>query len=178
MPRCVGVRPDPLAEALGLPVERGWLLVDPHLQVPDHPEVFACGDAAAVPDLGRPGQYTPMTAQHAGRHGKIAGRKAGPHCRGCVDERGNGLGTGAGSPGQGRRGGLPGPCRLRVPGKRCLPPMLSGTDENPLPAVLGRVRQKPRSPGHFPGRTANPGTGETPKSHEESLSAREPGGLV
>ncbi|MFB8267401.1 NAD(P)/FAD-dependent oxidoreductase [Streptomyces sp. NPDC055955] len=71
---CVGVRPDPLAEGLGLPMENGRLLVDPHLQVPEHPEVFACGDAAAVPDLERPGQYTPMTAQHAWRHGKIAGR--------------------------------------------------------------------------------------------------------
>jgi NADH dehydrogenase len=71
---CVGVRPDPLAEALGLPMERGRLLVDPHLQVPDRPEMFACGDAAAVPDLDRPGQYTPMTAQHAWRHGMAAGR--------------------------------------------------------------------------------------------------------
>ncbi|WP_051865399.1 NAD(P)/FAD-dependent oxidoreductase [Streptomyces griseus] len=68
---CVGVRPDPLAESLGLPLERGRLLVDPYLQVPGRPEVFACGDAAAVPDLSRPGQYTPMTAQHAWRHGKV-----------------------------------------------------------------------------------------------------------
>lgn len=52
---CVGVRPDPLAESLGLPLERGRLLVEPTLQVPGRPEVFACGDAAAVPDLERPG---------------------------------------------------------------------------------------------------------------------------
>nr|QIY74540.1 NAD(P)/FAD-dependent oxidoreductase [Streptomyces sp. RLB1-33] len=71
---CVGVRPDPLVEALGQPLERGRLLVDPYLQVPGRPEVFACGDAAAVPDLERPGQYTPMTAQHAWRHGRVAGR--------------------------------------------------------------------------------------------------------
>ena len=70
---CVGVRPDPLAESLGLPMERGRLLVDPFLQVPGRTEVFACGDAAAVPDLDNPGQYTPMTAQHAWRHGKAAG---------------------------------------------------------------------------------------------------------
>ncbi|GGQ14608.1 FAD-dependent oxidoreductase [Streptomyces mutabilis] len=68
---CVGVRPDPLVESLGLPMERGRLLVDPHLQVPGRPELFACGDVAAVPDLSRPGQYTPMTAQHAWRHGKV-----------------------------------------------------------------------------------------------------------
>ncbi|MEU4981163.1 FAD-dependent oxidoreductase [Streptomyces sp. NPDC021969] len=68
---CVGVRPDPLVESLGLPMERGRLLVDPHLQVPGRPELFACGDVAAVPDLNQPGQYTPMTAQHAWRHGKV-----------------------------------------------------------------------------------------------------------
>ncbi|MEU7576961.1 NAD(P)/FAD-dependent oxidoreductase [Streptomyces sp. NPDC041068] len=71
---CVGVRPDPLVEGLDRPLEWGRLLVDPYLQVPGHPEVFACGDAAAVPDLHRPGQYTSMTAQHAWRQGATAGR--------------------------------------------------------------------------------------------------------
>ncbi|MVO87263.1 NAD(P)/FAD-dependent oxidoreductase [Streptomyces sp. p1417] len=70
---CVGVRPDPLVESVGKPLERGRLLVDPFLNVPEHPEVFACGDAAAVPDLAKPGQYTAMTAQHAWRQGKVAG---------------------------------------------------------------------------------------------------------
>ncbi|MFI7293055.1 FAD-dependent oxidoreductase [Streptomyces sp. NPDC050121] len=71
---CVGVRPDPLVESLGLPLERGRLLVEPTLQVPGRSEVFACGDAAAVPDLDRPGEYAPMTAQHAWRQGKVAGQ--------------------------------------------------------------------------------------------------------
>ncbi|MFI6931247.1 FAD-dependent oxidoreductase [Streptomyces sp. NPDC050287] len=71
---CVGVRPDPLVESTGQPLERGRLIVDPYLQLPGHPEVFACGDAAAVPDLNNPGSYTPMTAQHAWRHGKVAAR--------------------------------------------------------------------------------------------------------
>ncbi|MEU6391580.1 NAD(P)/FAD-dependent oxidoreductase [Streptomyces sp. NPDC046939] len=71
---CVGVRPDPLVAALGQPMERGRLLVDPFLAVPGHPEVYACGDAAAVPDLEKPGTYTPMTAQHAWRQGRTAGR--------------------------------------------------------------------------------------------------------
>ncbi|MFI6284045.1 NAD(P)/FAD-dependent oxidoreductase [Streptomyces sp. NPDC051018] len=70
---CVGVRPDPLVAGLGLPVERGRLCVAPTLDVPGHPEVFACGDAAAVPDPTRPREYTPMTAQHATRQGKRAG---------------------------------------------------------------------------------------------------------
>ncbi|MFK4273833.1 NAD(P)/FAD-dependent oxidoreductase, partial [Streptomyces milbemycinicus] len=70
---CVGVRPDPLVEQIGLPTERGRLRVDQYLAVPGYPDVVACGDAAAVPDLTRPGQFTPMTAQHAQRQGKIAG---------------------------------------------------------------------------------------------------------
>jgi NADH dehydrogenase len=71
---CVGVRPDPLVADLGLPLEQGRLVVDGYLSVPGHPEIFACGDAAAVPDLTRPGQLTPMTAQHAVRQGSLAAR--------------------------------------------------------------------------------------------------------
>jgi NADH dehydrogenase len=71
---CVGVRPDPLVEEVGLPTLKGRLVVDPALAVPGHPEVFACGDAAAVPDLTRPGEVTAMTAQHAARQGTLAGR--------------------------------------------------------------------------------------------------------
>jgi NADH dehydrogenase len=66
---CVGVRPDPLVADLGLPTTQGRLVVDEFLTVPGHPEVYACGDAAAVPDLTRPGELTGMTAQHATRQG-------------------------------------------------------------------------------------------------------------
>ena len=68
---CVGVRPDPVVAALGAPTEKGRLCVDEYLSVPGHPEVFACGDAAAVPDLTRPGKLAAMTAQHAVRQGKL-----------------------------------------------------------------------------------------------------------
>ncbi|SDX90752.1 NADH dehydrogenase [Micromonospora pattaloongensis] len=68
---CVGVRPDPIVADLGLKTVKGRLLVDEYLTVPGHPDVFACGDAAAVPDSTRPGEFTPMTAQHAVRHGKL-----------------------------------------------------------------------------------------------------------
>jgi NADH:ubiquinone reductase (H+-translocating) len=71
---CVGVRPDPLVAALGLATARGRLCVDEYLQVPGRSEVYACGDAAAVPDLTRPGQLTPMTAQHAVRQGRRVAR--------------------------------------------------------------------------------------------------------
>src|SRR5262249_38119335 len=71
---CVGVRPDPLVTETGLPTEKGRLVVDEYLSVPGHPEVLACGDAAGVPDLTRPGSVTPMTAQHAVRQGDLAAR--------------------------------------------------------------------------------------------------------
>ena len=71
---CVGVRPDPLIEPMGLPTAEGRLTVDQYLGVPGHPAVFSCGDVAAVPDLTRPGQITGMTAQHAVRQGKLAAR--------------------------------------------------------------------------------------------------------
>ncbi len=71
---CVGVRPDPLVSATGLETMKGRLVVEPTLMVPGHPEVFACGDAAAVPDLTRKGEVTAMTAQHAQRQGVLAGR--------------------------------------------------------------------------------------------------------
>jgi NADH dehydrogenase len=70
---CVGVRPDTLVEGLELPTEKGRLCVDEYLTVPDHPELFACGDVAAVPDLTRPGELCAMTAQHAQRQGVVAG---------------------------------------------------------------------------------------------------------
>lgn len=70
---CVGVRPDPLVEPLDLPTTQGRLNTDEYLTVPGHPDVFAAGDVAAVPDLTRPGEITPMTAQHAQRQGRVAG---------------------------------------------------------------------------------------------------------
>ena len=44
------------------------------MAVPAAPDVYACGDCAAVPDLTRPGQVTGMTAQHAQRQGKQVAR--------------------------------------------------------------------------------------------------------
>jgi NADH:ubiquinone reductase (H+-translocating) len=69
---CVGVRPDPLVNDLGLPTDSGRVVVNARLSVPGHPEVFACGDAAGVPDLTDPGRLTAMTAQHAQRQGVTA----------------------------------------------------------------------------------------------------------
>jgi NADH dehydrogenase FAD-containing subunit len=71
---CVGVRADPLIESLDIEVDAGRVVVHETLQVPGRPEIYACGDAAAVPDPSRPGEYTAMTAQHAVRQGALAGR--------------------------------------------------------------------------------------------------------
>ncbi|MET0700197.1 MAG: NAD(P)/FAD-dependent oxidoreductase [Mycobacterium sp.] len=69
-----GVTGAPLIQTLGLPTEKGRLTVGADLQVPGHPDVFAAGDAAAVPDLTQPGKITPPTAQHATRQGKALAR--------------------------------------------------------------------------------------------------------
>ena len=71
---CVGVRPDPLVSEVGLKTEKGRLVVNKDLTIPGHPEIFACGDVAAVPDVTRPGEVTAMTAQHAHRQGQLAAR--------------------------------------------------------------------------------------------------------
>ncbi|CAN5806105.1 hypothetical protein BH23ACT5_BH23ACT5_11880 [soil metagenome] len=65
-----GVTPHPLAEELGLPLERGRIVVDCHLEAA--PGVFALGDVAAVPD-GK-GRMSPPTAQFAIRQGRYLGR--------------------------------------------------------------------------------------------------------
>ncbi len=69
-----GVTGAPLIEKLGLETEKGRLKVQADLQVPGHPNVFAAGDAAAVPDVTQPGKITPPTAQHASRQGKVLAR--------------------------------------------------------------------------------------------------------
>jgi NADH:ubiquinone reductase (H+-translocating) len=71
---CVGVRADPLVDGLNLPTTRGRLKVDEFMAVPGTPDIYACGDCAAVPDLTRPGQICGMTAQHAQRQGKLVAR--------------------------------------------------------------------------------------------------------
>jgi NADH:ubiquinone reductase (H+-translocating) len=71
---CVGVRADPLVSDLNLDTNRGRLVVDEFMTVPGAPDIYACGDCAAVPDLTRPGQICGMTAQHAQRQGKLVAR--------------------------------------------------------------------------------------------------------
>ncbi|MGP7998580.1 MAG: NAD(P)/FAD-dependent oxidoreductase [Streptosporangiaceae bacterium] len=46
---CVGVRADPLVDGLDLKTSRGRLVVDEYMSVPGAPDIYACGDCAAVP---------------------------------------------------------------------------------------------------------------------------------
>jgi NADH:ubiquinone reductase (H+-translocating) len=71
---CVGVRADPLVDGLDLKTTKGRLVVDEYMAVPGAPEIYACGDCAAVPDLTRPGEVCGMTAQHAQRQGRQVAR--------------------------------------------------------------------------------------------------------
>ncbi len=66
-----GVKPHEVVSNLGLPLDRsGRIKVDQFCQVEGFRDVWAIGDAAAVPDPARPGQPCPPTCQHAIRQGK------------------------------------------------------------------------------------------------------------
>jgi NADH:ubiquinone reductase (H+-translocating) len=68
-----GVKPTKLVEDLQVEKERGRIKVDGHLRVVGHPEVFAIGDIANVPDSST-GKRLPETAQVALREGRWLGR--------------------------------------------------------------------------------------------------------
>lgn len=67
-----GVRPHPVVAELGLPLDGGGrIVVDSYLQVEGRDDVWAVGDAAAVPDAAKKFQApAPPTAQHAMRQGR------------------------------------------------------------------------------------------------------------
>jgi len=71
-----GVRPAPVVSELGLPLtEAGRIRVDAHMRVDGRGDVWAIGDAAAVPDPSRKdGGPCPPTAQHATRQGRTVAR--------------------------------------------------------------------------------------------------------
>jgi NADH:ubiquinone reductase (H+-translocating) len=68
-----GVKPAPVVRELGLPLtEHGRIEVDATMRVQGRENVWAIGDAAAVPDPAkRRRQPTPPTAQHAIRQGRV-----------------------------------------------------------------------------------------------------------
>ncbi len=66
-----GTVPSPIISSLPCAKERGRLLVNQFLGVPDWPNVWAVGDCAFVPDSRNPGKSHPPTAQHAIREGEV-----------------------------------------------------------------------------------------------------------
>src|SRR5574341_1218972 len=65
-----GTSPNPLLATLPCMTERGRLVVNKYMEVPEWPGVWALGDCAVIPDP-RTGKRYPPTAQHALRQGKI-----------------------------------------------------------------------------------------------------------
>lgn len=65
-----GTSPNPLLATLPCMTERGRLVVNKYMEVPEWPGVWALGDCAVIPDP-RTGKPYPPTAQHALRQGKI-----------------------------------------------------------------------------------------------------------
>jgi len=66
-----GITPSPLISALPCATQRGRVVANECLQVPDWPGVWALGDCALVPDPLNPGKFYPPTAQHATREAKV-----------------------------------------------------------------------------------------------------------
>ncbi|HEY4280071.1 MAG TPA: FAD-dependent oxidoreductase [Conexibacter sp.] len=71
-----GVMPSPVVARLGFPLDgrSGRIDTDPTMRVRGQRNVWAVGDAAAVPDPARKGQLSPPTAQHAIRQARRAAR--------------------------------------------------------------------------------------------------------
>jgi NADH dehydrogenase len=68
-----GVAPSPLGKALGLPVDRrGCVTVNQYLNPEGEPDIFVCGDLAAVTENGR---RIPAVAQPAMQMGEHAARQ-------------------------------------------------------------------------------------------------------
>jgi len=68
-----GVKPHPVVSRLGMPLDGGGrLATDSSCAVTGVADVWAIGDASAIPDPARPGEPSPPTAQHALRQAKVA----------------------------------------------------------------------------------------------------------
>jgi NADH dehydrogenase len=68
-----GTKPHPVVERLGLPLEHGRIATDKYCRVKGRENVWAVGDAAAVPDPAkRRREASPPTAQHGMRQAKVA----------------------------------------------------------------------------------------------------------
>ncbi|HEX2911643.1 MAG TPA: FAD-dependent oxidoreductase [Chloroflexia bacterium] len=83
----VGNAPNPVLASLNLPKEKGRIITDPYMNVPELPNVWALGDCAAVPNGSANWEYSPPTAQYALRQGKKLGDNIGAVLTGRPDRR-------------------------------------------------------------------------------------------
>ena len=65
----IGTKPNPLIEQMDIPNERGRITVNPDMSIPGHPNLWAIGDCALVPNE-LDGKLSPPTAQFAIREGQ------------------------------------------------------------------------------------------------------------
>lgn len=77
-----GITPSPLVSTLPCAMQRDRVLVNPCMQVPQWPGVWALGDCASVPDVMSPGKYCPPTAQHAIRQAAVLAGNIAAEMRG------------------------------------------------------------------------------------------------
>src|SRR5262250_1152847 len=73
--------PNPLVAALDCKKERGRIVVDRHLELPDHPGVWAVGDCAWTLDA-KTAEAAPPTAQHATREARCVAENIAASLRG------------------------------------------------------------------------------------------------
>src|ERR1043166_6536622 len=70
-----GVKPSPVIASLPCQKERGRLLVNEDMSVPEVSGLWAAGDCAAIPDVkSGTGKFYPPTAQHALREGVVVAK--------------------------------------------------------------------------------------------------------
>jgi NADH dehydrogenase len=76
-----GTSPNPLIAAMPCKLERGRIVTNEYLEVPDWPGVWALGDCASITDR-KTGRPYPPTAQHALRQGKTVAKNMTAAIRG------------------------------------------------------------------------------------------------
>jgi NADH:ubiquinone reductase (H+-translocating) len=81
-----GITPPPLLSSLPCAIQRGRVVANDCLQVPDWPGVWALGDCALVPDPLNPGKFYPPTAQHAIRQAAVLASNIAAAMRGQAPE--------------------------------------------------------------------------------------------
>ena len=77
-----GTTPPPVVSTLPCTKQRGRVVANECLQVPEWPGVWALGDCALVPDPYNPGKYYPPTAQHAIRQAAVLAKNIAAAMRG------------------------------------------------------------------------------------------------